>query len=255
MNEIKIFNKIFNRAACISLFMLSIFIFPLNIYCQEFDITPALKFIERGKVNEAIEILNTLKQGDPKDPSVIFLDAVLTKNGEEALKKYTLVFEKFPNSKFADASLYRAFSYNYALGLYKKAEVLFAKLKSQYPSSTYILAANRKIPDEELLIVEKKDSTNKVVAPPIQNTPVDSTKIVNKFTIQIGAFLNAPNANRLKEQMTKEGYITQIVSKEIGGSIFNIVNTGRFATEEEAKALIQLLEKKFSIKGSIVPIQ
>lgn len=90
-----------------SLFYLLFIIINISIIAQEADITSALRQIDSGDINSANNFLRELKSKNPNDPSVIFLDAVLTTNGEEALKKYSIVYEKYPKSKYADASLYR----------------------------------------------------------------------------------------------------------------------------------------------------
>lgn len=208
-------------------------------FSQNIDITYELRQIEAGNIQKAEASLSKLKSENPSDPSVIFLDAVLTENGEEALKKYFSIYEKYPKSKYADASLYRIFSYYYALGFYKNAEVYLTKLKSEYPNSPYIKIAERNIPSEI-----STDDAN-------QNRREITSY---KFTIQAGAFINLENAKKLSEQLNSEGYDTEITTREIGGSILNIVNVGKFINEEETKTVLSLLEKKFNIKGRVINI-
>jgi len=221
-----------------------------QIFSQEVDIAPALKQIERGNISNAATILLNLKSKNPGDPSVIFLDATLTKDGDEALRKYSTVLEKFPESKYADASLYRIFSYYYSLGYYKKAESYLNRLKKDFPESPYIKTADRKIPDIE------EPSVQTVIEPRIQQ-PEQQKKNEAKeynFTIQAGAFFNIDNAKNLSDQLRKENYFTEITTKEVGGSILNVVNVGKFANEEKAKPVLKFLEKKFNLKGRVVPI-
>ena len=98
----------------ISIFLL----LTLIQFAQEVNIVPYLKAVEDGNKQTAVEALSNLKQTNPEDPSVIFLDAVLTQEGESALKKYETVYNNHPQSNYADASLYRMFSYYYSLGVY-----------------------------------------------------------------------------------------------------------------------------------------
>lgn len=218
------------------------------LFSQEVDIVPALRQIENGNIKSAETILSDLKTKNANDPSVIFLDAVLTKDGDEALKKYSDLLEKYPNCKYADAVIYRIFSYYYALGYYKKAETYLSRLKKEFPESPYIKTADRKIPDIE-------EQPSKPVVTPSETIQQEKTEIKTyNFTIQSGAFLNIENAKKLSEQLKRENYFTEITTKDIGGSIFNIVNVGRFTTEEESKSFLVLLEKKFNLKGRIVPI-
>lgn len=208
---------------------------------QEVDISEALNEIESGSILNAKSLLQELKKTNLDDPSVIYLDGVLTSNGDEALIKYSTVYEKFPKSKYADASLYKIFSYYYALGYYKKAEDYLSKLKTEFPNSEYIKIADRSIPDS--------DEVSRL--PQTHLNPVDEN-INYKFTIQAGAFLNADNARKLSEQLSNDGYAAEIITKEIGGSVFNIVNVGKFVIQDDAKPILEILEIKYSLKGRVV---
>lgn len=220
-----------------------------TLYAQEVDITGALKSIEAGRVSEAETILQRLQSVNSSNPDVIFLDAILTKNGEASIKKYSTVFEKHPKSKYADVSLFRVFSYYYSLGLYKKAESYFKRLKIDYPASPYIAAADRRIPDTE--------DTHGYVS----NTEGDTSKKnptlefkAPMFTIQAGAFLSVENASRLKEQLTADGFISEIINRVVGGSLLKVVTSGKFSTEQEAKSVLSKIESKYKLKGRVIQI-
>jgi len=227
-----------------SISFLFFFLSASVIYTQQVDISGALKSIEFGKLEEAQNILQRFKESNPANPDVIFLDAILTKNAEEAIQKYSTVFDKHPKNKYADVSLYRVFSYYYSLGLYKKAEGFFKRLKIDYPSSPYIAAADRKIPDLEEPAFTQLDS---VKAASASNNA--------KFTIQAGAFLSLDNAVKLKDQLTNEGFITEIVNRVVGGSLLKVVTTGKFTSESDAKNALSKIENKLKLKGRIIPIQ
>lgn len=208
---------------------------------QETNITEPLKLIESGNIQKAESLLKEYKLKSPNDPSVIFLDAVLTQNGEEALQKYSIVYEKYPKSNYADASLYRIFSYHYSLGFYKKAESYLSRLKTEYPNSPYIKTADRNIPDE----IETPSE--------ITQQPLDE-KDNFRFTIQAGAFINIDNARKLASQIETSGYPVQITQKEIGGTILNVVNVGKFKNEEDIKPVLDFLSDKYKIKGRTVQL-
>ena len=226
-------------------FVILIFIFSLHSFSQEVNIVEHLKAIEDGNLNSALNGLNTLKKTHPDDPSVIFLDAVLTENGESAVNKYSSIFEQYPKSNYADAALYRVFSYYYSLGIYKKAETLLAKLKSDYPNSPYIQAADRTIPDE---VEETVDTT------PIQTKPITQSEKYN-YTIQAGAFLNLENAQNLANAIKADGYPTELGTKSVGGSILNVVTFGHLKSENESEPLINYLKNKFGLNGRLISVE
>ena len=221
-------------------------IISIQASAQEANIVTYLQAIEDGEMNTAIAGLNELKKNNPNDPSVIFLDAVLTEDGESALTKYQTIYEQHPKSNYADAALYRVFSYYYALGIYNRAEVLLAQLKSGYPNSPYIRAADRTIPDETNSVDEAPSS------PPQQ--PIVTAEKYN-FTIQAGAFLNIENAKNLLDQIQKDGYPGELGTKSIGGSLLNVVTFGHLQTESEAGPLLSYLKSKFDLNGRVISAQ
>lgn len=229
----------------IKLLILAVIIL-LSVSAQEANIVEYLKAIEDGEVNTAITGLTELKKTNPNDPSVIFLDAVLTEDGESALTKYQTIYEQYPQSNYADAALYRVFSYYYSLGVYNRAESLLTKLKTEYPNSPYIRAADRTIPDELTTAAETTPS-------PTPQPTVTNEKY--NFTIQAGAFLNIENAKSLLNEIKKDGYPVELGTKSVGGSLLNVVTFGHLQTESEAEQLLSYLKNKFDLNGRVISAQ
>ncbi len=234
-----------------------------NIFSQEYDITQYLKEIEKGNAAGVLKILPRLKKEHPNDPSVIFLDAVLTKNGEEALQKYFTVYSKFPKSNYADASLYRIFSFYFAMGLYDKAEKYLQKLKSEYPKSPYVKYAERNIPQQDLntiVLPEKKDSSSgkkrNIVEALKYKKKKNNKRDVNTeqgFTVQAGAFLNISNAKKLQRKFIEKGWAADVYPKSVGGTVLNVVTVGKFKSKTEAENFLTDLKNEFGLNGRVVP--
>ncbi|MCX7876128.1 MAG: SPOR domain-containing protein [Melioribacteraceae bacterium] len=223
-------------------------IFSVYSLGQEVEIKDALILIEKGNIKEAEKKLKEFQSNNSNNPSVKFLDAVLTSDAQLAIKKFEAIYKAFPNSKYADASLFRIFSYYYALGFYKKADTLLTVLKAKFPNSNYLKTADKTIPDFD--DVELTNREQKKVEPNKIDESVSNN--LTNFTIQVGAFLNLENANKLADQIKKEGYTTEITQKEIGGSVLNVVYVGNFLKEDEAKKILEIINKKFSVSGRIV---
>jgi glutaredoxin len=214
-----------------ALFLIIFFGGIIKTFAQEIDIKDALIDIEKGEIDKAAEFLK--QNYSTSDPSILFLDAVLTKDGKSALNKYTTIFEKFPESRYADAALYRIFTYYYSVGAYNKAEYYLDLLKAKYPSSPYLKFTDRNLPDT----TDEEEEINEY-----------------RYAVQAGAFLKRDNAERLADQLQAEGFECVIINREIGGSIFNIVLAGKFENESESLPLLELLENKFNIKGRLVDL-
>ena len=125
----------------ISLLILSFLSTP-QILAQEVDIVPYLKMIEQGKMEEAKSELLDLKTDYPKSSNLIFLEGVLTENGQDAVVLYQKLVDEYPKSAYADAAIYRIYSYYFALGLYNTADKNLDKLKKDYPESPYLKMAS-----------------------------------------------------------------------------------------------------------------
>ncbi|MBN1300005.1 MAG: SPOR domain-containing protein [Melioribacteraceae bacterium] len=218
-----------------------LFVIQLSVSAQVINIVPYLKMIEFGNINNAKGALAELKRSDPDNPSVLFLEAVLTENGETANTIYLKIATHYPSSEYADASVFRIFSYYYSLGLYNKAEEYKELLINKYPSSPYIKAVDRNIPDQDAFTG---------ISTPDYSVPSESER--KNFTIQAGAFLNAANARNLYQRFIDEGFVSGLSIKEIGGSIFNIVTVGEFGNKAEADIFRDRLEKEYAVKGRVI---
>ncbi len=223
------------------LFFVFFFLITAHLHSQEKDIVPYLKLIEGGAKDSVLQILPELKKSYPNDPSVLFLEGTLTENGQDAISIYNRILNDFPNSKYADASIYRLYSYYYSLGLYNTAESFLKRLKQDYPSSPYIKLAEREIP-----------SGNEVSSPQ-ELSPQETKNYL--FTIQAGAFSNDSNAVSLKKTFEDAGYYSFIKNKSVGGTEFRVVYVGRFEKREEAESFLQAVNSQFDLHGQIVPIR
>ena len=229
----------------IILFVFS-FLFAANIIAQEVDIVPYLKMIEQGKIEEVKAKLLDLKTDYPKSSNLIFLEGVLTENGQDAVVLYQTLIDKYPKSAYADAAIYRLYSYYFALGLYNTADKNLNKLKKDYPESPYIkMAAANVVKD---VVEETNEQTN--------TTPVENIDVEKQFvyTIQAGAFTSVANAASLKKEIENAGMVSFIKEKNVAGTVFNVVFIGKYETKKEAEDFLPLADARFGIAGRVVEI-
>ncbi|RKY97884.1 MAG: hypothetical protein DRQ13_04140 [Ignavibacteriae bacterium] len=237
---------ILNKTVFLTLILL--FILTGLTYSQDVDIIPYLKQIESGNIDEARSELLDLKEEYPESPSVKFLEGVLTENGQLAVVIYQDIVDNYPTSKYADASLYRIFSYYYALGLYETAQKKLDQLILDYPGSPYIkIAQQNKFPTENISVNEEEDSTE-------VNGEETVAEQEFRFTIQAGAFSNRDNAESLKAEFLNSGIFSDTKEKLVGGTRFHIVYVGKFLTENDAESFLQVINKRYKLSGRIIPI-
>jgi hypothetical protein len=220
-------------------------IFPSNVLPQDLDITPYLKKIESGNKEEVAGKLPGLKQSYPNSPSLIYLEGLLTEDGEKAFQLYKSLVDKYPNSKYADDAVYRIYTYFYAIDKTDKANFYLNRLKTEYPESPYLKLIDNVTFQE---ISRTKD---------VKEEPNPKVKAVDKdykFTVQAGAFTRKENALKLKADFDKAGYSSQVSDKSVGGSLFHVVNVGKFTTDEEAKSFLSIINSKFKLQGWVVKL-
>jgi tetratricopeptide (TPR) repeat protein len=230
----------------------SIFLFFISllltsqIIAQEVDIVPYLKMIEQGKMEEAKGKLLELKTDYPKSSNLIFLEGVLTENAQDAIVLYQTLAEKFPKSAYADAAIYRIYSYYFALGLYNTADKNLNRLKKDYPESPYIKMAAANVVKND---VEETSQQN-------NQTSVENNDTEKQFaySIQAGAFTNKVNANALKNNIESAGMVSFIKDKNVAGTVFSVVYIGKFGTKKEAEDFLPIANARFRIAGRVVEI-
>jgi len=224
----------------------------INITAQDLNIVPYLQQIENGKADEVRNELIGLKEKYSKDPSVMFLEGVLTENGQKAVVIYQKVVDEYPDSKYADAALYRIYSYYYALGLYESATEKLNKLITDYPKSPYIKIAKQNQLPVNPEITQEDDN---VVQTDITQQNKGNLKGADyKFTIQAGAFSNYENAKSLQLKFEKSGIFSEIKDKLVAGTTFHVVYVGKFITENDAESFLMTINDKFEISGRVIQI-
>lgn len=215
----------------------------INIYPQDVDIIPYLKQIEAGNKKDVEEKLPSLISKNPDSPSVLFLEGVLTKDGEKALITYSQILNKYPRSKYADAALFRIFSYYYAAGEYYNAKKCLDDLKKDYPVSPYIKIAEREIPSNDQISLAAEKKSNRIAEENVSNY---------KFTIQAGAFTNPSNAAALKKSFENNGFFSETKDKVVAGTTFKVVYVGKFEDKDEAENFLHVINREFKLDGRVV---
>ncbi len=232
-------------------FSILFFISPGFVYPQDVDIVPYLKQIESGARDEVLIELPALTKKNPGSPSLKFLTGILEENAVEAVKIFEEILLNHPQSKYADASLYRVYSYYYAVGSYQKSKTYLERLKNEYPESPYIKIADRVIPDSEDVFADKQQGIEvKITEQKVKPVHTESSR----FRIQAGAFSNEENAVNLKKDFEDSGFKTIIEEKLVGGTLFRVVYVGDFASEDEARNILQVINREFKLDGRIVII-
>ena len=176
----------------------------------------------------------------PNHPGVLYLQALTTAEGAEAVRIYQSIVDNFPASEWADDALYKVYQFYYSLGLYRTAELKMAQLKKNYPGSQYLTGAVES--DTNAMPEEKAETETPHIAPPPP---------VAKFTLQVGAFTAAMNAENQKKFFEGLGYPVEVINRVKEGRSLFLVLVGTYASADEARARGAEIKKAHNVNSIV----
>lgn len=216
-----------------------------SVFAQEQPpVNQYVAMIESGQTDPVKSELPTLLAKYPNNPGVLYVKALLTPEGAEAVRIYQGIVDNYPKSEWADDALYKVHQFYQAIGLYRTAELKLNQLKKEYPTSKYLLAGGeidtKNLPEER----ETTSSTTENA----QARPV----VQGQFSLQVGAYTTTVNAEKQKLFFEDLGYPVEVINKVRDGRSLFTVNIGNFTTYDEAKAGSTEIKKKYNIDSFVV---
>mgnify|MGYP001990155449 FL=1 len=261
----------------------SFFLTTSILFSQE--IPALIDRAQSGNAESVREQLQRLKSQQPDNPGVIYLEALITDDADEAMILYKKILQNFPESDYADESAIKIGSYLFARGLYSQSSNelrLFAKKYSDSPhlqravdlhinslhatgekdsAKSYIKRYSEKFPDldtdytlesGEPLYTRSTESLQPLE--PAESvtirklTPKSTPKepvLPRPYVVQVGAFSSVANAMRQKSILEELGYEVNIIPVKSRGKTLQAVQIVRFSTKSEAEKIGSKLKKEF----------
>ena len=242
-----------------------IFLFLISImFGQNIDLYISL--LHDGQSEGVIEELPELISKYPNDPGVLYLQALLTSDGMKSLELYSSLLEKYPGSKYAPDAAVKIGEYFYARGLYSQAGRQLSQIPRLYPRYSdisrviqlmissfkaigeqdsiryYLSIYSNMFPDISLNSDDSVESKK-------NNLPISKPKLFEpqSYVVQIGAFGNITNANRLKLQVTQIGYEVEIEPVKVNERNLHAVRIVRFKSKILAENAGTEVKKRLGI--------
>jgi hypothetical protein len=101
--------------------------------------------------------------------------------------------------------------------------------------------------EEKILVPAEK-------SPPLSSSGAESAPAKTHFTLQIGAFNNSEEAQKMVSQLQSKGYVAyEVTGKGAAKGMLYRVRVGHFPTLQDARQFVLLFEKKEKIKAVITP--
>ena len=96
-----------------------------------------LTLIEKGNLSEVKENLPELLDRYPNEAGVLYIQALVNDDGEEAINQFRTIIDKFPESEFAVDCEMKIGEYLFARGLYSQSSIQFKKTIYKYPKGDH----------------------------------------------------------------------------------------------------------------------
>ena len=245
-----------------------LFVFAAFLQSQNVDLY--LSLIDEGKSKGVLENLTELTSKFPNDPGVLYLKALLSKDGDSAVEQYKNIIKKFPESKYTPNAAMKLGEYFYARGLYTQSANLLKNIPVKYPRFSEMQRLT------DLMInsfnaIGEADSAKyygliiKSMFPSI-NAEFDlndkklsqvfdfKKKQLNKgpYVVQIGAFSSKENAKRLKLQVNQLGHDVSINKVDANGKTFFAVRVKSYNSKRKAEDIGKDIKSKLGVSYKVL---
>ena len=247
------------------------FIFFVSIFSslssQHVDLYFSL--IDEGELDGVRDNLPELMSKYPSDPGVLFLKAVLTDDGESAVKQYKYIVKNYPKSIYAPDAAMRIGEYFYARGLYTQCASLLKNIPMKYPRYPQIQRLTDLMVNSFNAIGEADFKilcfNNKKYAPAIETSFENKddklsqvfsfrkkTESMGPYVEQIGAFSSKENAKRLKLQVNQLGHDVSINEVKSNEKTFFAVRVNRYSSKRKAEEIGKDIKSKLGVNYRVL---
>ncbi len=215
-------------------------------------------------------------EAHPGTPEALFLRAIAMENARKSVQLYNQLVTDYPNSGLADRAIYRIAQYYFSRGLYVAARREFLRVLEDQSNSglagdaTYFAAAClcasgqmetcrselrnflNLYPDSELSDLAKEDlgELKEIIGNGVRERSIE--KVKGEFSLQVGAFSVAENAQRLQSYFEKLGLQAEVVQRTQDNEKLFLVWVGSYASKEAASLAGENLKRDYGKPYRIV---
>ena len=250
-----------------------VFFFLLASFSFGQNIELYLSLIEEGRVEGVKENLPELSSKYPNNPGVLYLKALLTQNGNSAIKLYQDLLKKHPDSKYASYSAMKIGEYFYARGLYTQAATLLKNIPIKYPRFVDIQRVTNLMVNSFNAIGEADSARYYalIINSMFPNIDIESDMVIDKskplnqvfdfnrkrpdlgpYVVQIGAFGSEQNAKRLKLQASQLGHDVSINKVDSNGKRLYAVRVNRYKSKKQAEKAGRDIKTKLGLEFRVL---
>jgi tetratricopeptide (TPR) repeat protein len=205
-----------------------------------------VSMVDAGQIEQVRTQLPALLERHPNHPGVLYVQGLVATDGAEAVRIYQSIVDNFPKSEWADDALYKVYQFYYALGLYRTAELKLAQLKTDYPTSKYVVKPAETSSEK---LAEEQEPPGPVSSPLRE---IASTSSPGGFALQVGAYSAQENAEKQRLFFEDLKMPVEVINRVKDGRSLYIVLVGTFNTADEARAQGSEIKKSYNIESFII---
>ena len=244
------------------------FVFSVFLHSQNVDLY--LSLINEGRSKGVLENLPELISKYPNDPGVLYLNALLNKDGESAVDQYKSIIKNYSESKYAPDAAMKLGEYFYARGLYTQSANLLKNIPVKYPRFSEMQRLT------DLMInsfnaIGEADSAKyygliiKSMFPAINADVIEDNRKLSQvfdfkkkksnkgpYVVQIGAFSSKENAKRLKLQVRQLGHDVSINKVDSNGKTFFAVRVNSYKSKIKAENIGKNIKSKLGVSFRVL---
>jgi len=233
--------------------------------------TQVANLIREGRTSEARRILRQMSEGREETEGLLFLQGLLTTDGDSAAALYQRILETYPDGTYIDDALFRLAQLKYAQGFYKTAQGLFRRLIQEHAQSplhqqgTYWIGlcyrAMGQTDSATVYFHQAVDNFGESAFSDavrqefrIQNqgtaegTPVQAQQISDtRFAIQVFAFTSQNRAMTRKTFFESKGYQVVLRTKTVNNQLYYLVWLGWFDTKDAARQFGEQVKIRYGL--------
>ena len=235
-----------------------IFIVFLSIGVECFAETARIeKAIMMKDYSQAVYLANRYLDDSPREKNkILFLLGeayIYSGNLVEARETLRDLYEKFPNSVYAEKAVLKIADSYYLESNYLQAKKVYLYFLKNYPATKFSSYAylNLAYCDEKLGDWDSKKKDMRILKGKYSSS-IEASKLEEldrrgySFVIQVGAFLDKKNSRELFRNLKKKGFTSYVIEDKENGSRFYKVRVGKFDKRADAEAKREaLLDKGF----------
>lgn len=225
---------------------LALVVTPL-LFGQQAAVRAKILAVAEGHAEDVRRELPSLLAAYPNDPGVLFLSAILERDGNKALETYHRIVRQYPHSEWADDSQWRIVQYYALLRDTLAARQALGEYQQRFPLSEFLIHAQNLV---QSTVGLEQTSPQRAAAPASSPQRGEPTESQQRYTLQIGAYSTKEVADQEAAKYRAQRLRIEVIEK--APSLF-AVTIGDYSSRAAAEKARPLVEQQCNCTPFIIP--